>query len=324
MKAVQSLKSLSRVGTSCKRSFSTFSTWNLDKPSEGENIGGTVERLSQRSKYTGGVQGVILDWAGTTVDAHVLSPAVTFQAGFEKMGVPVTMEEVRGPMGLRKDLHIKKMLELPAVRERWKKIRGAYPTEHDLKTIYDDFVPMQCEVLKNGSYGTVLPGVAEAIQTLQKRGIKIGTTTGFIQCMVDILLEDSAKQGYVPDSTVPGDGVEFGMGYRPAPFMLYKNLLNMKVWPAQSVVKVDDTVDGVGEGLSAGCWGVGVYGVSNYTDVDSLEQWNAMSAEEQHQRKMNSRDVLLASGAHYIAETTAELPTIIDDINRRLANGEQP
>ena len=58
----------------------------------------------------------------------------------------------------------------------------------------------KCEVLKNGKYGLVLPGVADAIQTLQKRGIKIGTTTGFIQCMVDILLEDAAKQGIVTEN----------------------------------------------------------------------------------------------------------------------------
>lgn len=46
---------------------------------------------------------------------------------------------------------------------------------------------------------------------------------------------------------------------------------NLNVWPIQSVVKVDDTVSGVGEGLNAGCWSVGLYGYSNYTDIDSLE-----------------------------------------------------
>ena len=58
--------------------------------------------------------------------------------------------------------------------------------------------------------------------------------------MVDILLRDAAKQGYVPDSSVAGDQVTHDMGFRPAPFMLYKNLLEMGVWPIQSVVKVID------------------------------------------------------------------------------------
>ena len=54
--------------------------------------------------------------------------------------------------------------------------------------------------------------------------------------------------------TVGGDEVENGMGFRPTPFMVMKNLVNLKVWPMESVVKVDDTTTGVGEGLTCGCW----------------------------------------------------------------------
>ena len=37
--------------------------------------------------------------------------------------------------------------------------------------------------------------------------MKIGCTTGFYKSMVDILLEDAKKQGYVPDASVAGDEV---------------------------------------------------------------------------------------------------------------------
>ena len=37
--------------------------------------------------------------------------------------------------------------------------------------------------------------------------MKIGSTTGFMKSMVDILLEDAKKQGYVPDASVAGDEV---------------------------------------------------------------------------------------------------------------------
>jgi len=110
--------------------------------------------------------------------------------------------------------------------------------------------------------------------------IKIGSTTGFTKSMVDILLREAKKQGYVPDSSVAGDQVINNLGFRPAPFMIYQNLLNLGVYPIESVIKVDDTVSGVGEGLNAGCWAVGIYGYSNYTDVDSLKQWDGMSVEE--------------------------------------------
>ena len=57
--------------------------------------------------YQGALKAAILDWSGTTADKYVLAPAVVFYDVFNKHKVPITMEEARGPMGLRKDLHIK-------------------------------------------------------------------------------------------------------------------------------------------------------------------------------------------------------------------------
>jgi len=73
----------------------------------------------KNNKYK--VQGVILDWSGTTADAHVLAPAVAFCEVFAKHNVPISMREAREPMGLRKDLHIGKILENPEVKQRWTK-----------------------------------------------------------------------------------------------------------------------------------------------------------------------------------------------------------
>merc|ERR1719187_1466481 len=69
-----------------------------------------------RETFKGPVRACILDWSGTTADAHVLAPAVVFVEVFEKHGVPISMAEARLPMGLRKDLHIGKILEIEEVR----------------------------------------------------------------------------------------------------------------------------------------------------------------------------------------------------------------
>ena len=69
--------------------------------------------------YKGKVRGVVLDWSGTVADAYVLAPAVVFVDVFRKHGVEISMSEARGPMGLRKDLHIKALTEIPTIRERW-------------------------------------------------------------------------------------------------------------------------------------------------------------------------------------------------------------
>lgn len=270
--------------------------------------------------YRGKVKAVILDWSGTTADAYVVAPAVVFVEVFKNQGVDITMTEARVPMGLRKDLHIKALTEIPEIRERWKKVRGAYPGDGDVERMFADFVPAQLACLRQ--YTNLLPGVAEVTQRLQKKGIKIGSTTGFTRSMVDILEEEAAKQGYRPDSSVAGDEVVHGA--RPGPFMVYKNLDMLGIYPIQSVIKVDDTVSGVGEALNAGCWGIGVARYSNYMDMDTPDQDKSMPKEEIQRRLDKTRDILRKAGAHYVIDSIADVEPVIDDINARLARGERP
>ena len=273
-----------------------------------------------RRRYQGKIKGVVLDWSGTLADAYVIAPAVVFVEVFRKHGVAISMQEARGPMGLRKDLHIKALTEVPEIRARWEEIKGRVPTQDDVDAMFADFVPMQLDCLRQ--YTGLLPGIAEVCNKMQADGIKIGVSTGFTRSMVDILLEDAIKQGVTPDATVAGD--EVINGARPKPFMVYRNLDLMDIHPIQSVVKVDDTTSGVGEGLEAGCWAVGVSRYSNYMDISSLEEEAAMPAEEIERRNRLTRDILLKSGAHYVLDSIVELPDVIEDINARLARGEQP
>lgn len=270
--------------------------------------------------YRGKVKAVILDWSGTTADAYVVAPAVVFVEVFRKQGVEISMAEARGPMGLRKDLHIKALTEVPEIRERWKAVHGRYPGDADVAAMFADFVPLQLDCL--GKYTRLLPGVAEVTQRLQKAGIRIGSTTGFTRSMVDILEADAARQGYRPDASVAGDEVVHGA--RPGPFMVYKNLDMLGVYPIQSVVKVDDTVSGVGEALNAGCWGIGVARYSNYMDMDTPDQDKTMPAAEIERRLERTRDILRKAGAHYVIDSIADIEPVIADINARLARGERP
>ena len=274
----------------------------------------------EEKRYKGKVQAVILDWSGTTADAYVVAPAVVFVEVFKRQKVEISMLEARGPMGLRKDLHIKALTEVDEIKERWKKIHGKYPEQSDVDRMFADFVPLQLDCLRK--YTTLLPGVAEVTQRLQKQGIKIGSTTGFVRSMVDILEEDSAKQGYKPDASVAGD--EVTNGARPSPHMVYKNLDMLNITPIQSVVKVDDTASGVGEAVNAGCWGIGVTRYSNYMDVDTPEDGKKLSEDEIKKRVAKTKDILEKAGAHYILESLADIEPVIEDINKRIARGERP
>jgi len=270
--------------------------------------------------YRGKVKAVILDWSGTTADRYVVAPAVVFVEVFKNQGVEISMAEARGPMGLRKDLHIKALTEMPQIAARWEKIHGKRPGQADVDAMFADFVPAQVACLPQ--YTDLLPGVAEVTQRLQKAGIKIGATTGFTRSMVDVLLEAARKQGFNPDCTVAGDEVIHGA--RPNPHMVYKNLDLLGINTIQSVVKVDDTVSGVGEALNAGCWGIGVSRYSNYMDMDTPDADKAMSTEEITYRHEHSKDLLRRAGAHYVLDSIADIEPVVEDINARLARGEKP
>ncbi|HIE96844.1 MAG TPA: phosphonoacetaldehyde hydrolase [Planctomycetes bacterium] len=271
-------------------------------------------------EYRGEVKTLVLDWSGTTADAYVIAPAIVFAEVFRNQGVEVSMNEARGPMGLRKDLHIEQLTLDPIIRERWKTVHGKYPDQNDVDRMFADFVPAQVACLPK--YTDLLPETAEVTQRLQKKGIKIGVSTGFTRVMVDVLLEAAIKQGFTPDATVAGD--EVINGARPKPFMVYRNLDLLDAWPIESVVKVDDTVGGVGEGLNAGCWAVGVSRYSNYMLINSREEEAALSEKEIQRRVETTRQKLQEAGAHYVIESIADIEPVIADINTRLARGEKP
>lgn len=271
--------------------------------------------------YVGPLKACILDWSGTTADKYVIAPAVVFVEVFKKHNVPISMLEAREPMGLRKDLHIKKITEMPDLRERWKKVHGKFPDQSDVDRMFADFVPMQLACLHK--YTALIPGAAEAVKVLRDRyGLKIGSTTGFVRSMVDILEEAAAEQGLDFDCTVAGD--EVVNGARPKPFMVFKNMDLLDVHPVQAVVKVDDTVSGVGEALEAGCWGVGVARYSNYMNINTLEEEDKIPEAEIERRTEVSRELLRKAGSHYVIDSIAELPSVVEDINKRLAVGEKP
>jgi len=143
------------------------------------------------------------------IDCGVYSPAVVFLDVFEKFGVPITMDEARGPMGAHKRVHIRKVTELAAVRERWNAKHGRYPTDEDVEAMFQAFVPLQLECLRKRTELTrLIPGTLETVDELQKkRGLKIGSTTGFTSPMVTILKEAATQQGYTPDVYVSADEV---------------------------------------------------------------------------------------------------------------------
>jgi phosphonoacetaldehyde hydrolase len=170
----------------------------------------------------------------------------------------------------------------------------------------------------------MIPGAVDVITELQKnRKIKIGSTTGYTSQMMDILKVSAAEQGYTPDCIVTADQVPQA---RPFPYMVWSNAIHLDVNPISAIVKVDDTVDGVLEGVTAGCWSVGVAKTGNYMGLNE-EQLKDLEENDPalYKRKLDQAyGILSSAGAHYVIDDINGLPRVIDDIERRLAQGEVP
>jgi phosphonoacetaldehyde hydrolase len=268
--------------------------------------------------YSGPVRAVILDWAGTTVDHGSLAPVRVLQQVFAGRGVPISEEEGRRDMGILKKDHIRKILFGQGVAARWRVAAGHAPTEADVENLFANFVPLQLECLVR--YSTVIDGVAATVARIRKRGIKIGSTTGYTRAMLDMILRPAAAQGYAPDCSITPD--EVGAG-RPHPWMIYANAIRLQVEPLAAIVKVGDTPVDIEEGLRAGVWTIGVGRTGNLIGL-SAEDFAALAPAEQATRLENARHQLAASGAHEVIDAVADCEAALAAIEARIRRGERP
>ncbi len=274
--------------------------------------------FSYRRTYRGPIEAVLLDWAGTTMDFGCMAPAVVFVEVFERNKVPITIDEARAPMGAHKRVHIQKIFQLDSVHRRWQEVHGRPPGEADVDAMFAAFVPLQLACLSE--YSTLIPGTLEVVAELRRRGVKIGSTTGYLTEMMKINREDAKRQGYEPDSTVCASDVPAG---RPYPYMCLQNAINLKVTTVQSCVKVDDTVPGVEEGLNAGMWTVGLAVSGNEVGLP-LQAWQALPEDQKALKRSRAYGRMQQCGAHYVIDTIADLMPCIDDIQARIRRGETP
>lgn len=268
--------------------------------------------------YTGRLRAVILDWAGTTVDYGSVAPIRVLQQVFADRGIPVTEEEARQDMGILKKDHIRALLKIPRIRAAWTERLNKVPDETGVEELFADFIPQQMTCL--AQHSKLIPEVAQAVQRLRARGLKIGSTTGYTRPMLEVLLQEAGAQGYSPDCALCPEDVGAG---RPLPWMIYENAVRMKVWPLEALVKVGDTVSDIDEGNNAGTWTAGIAQTGNMIGL-TQEQWQALPDDERSKRLQTARCKLEAAGAHYVIDTLADVDGVIDQIEARLRNGERP
>ena len=254
---------------------------------------------------------VIFDWAGTTIDHGCFAPISAFIKAFKACGVDLTPQQARGPMGLHKQDHIHSLFQLDEIAAQWKSLHQRDWTEADVKHIYETFMPLQIEEAK--LFTDLVPDLCETISILRDQGIKIGSTTGYPRVVADPVLEAARAQGYAPDFSMCADEVPAG---RPAPWMIYRNMEALGVFPPSAVVKVGDTVPDIEAGLNAGTWTVGLTQTGSEVGL-TVAEFAALSDEQKADRLAIAETKLKNAGAHFVIPTLQGLPDIIEQLNAK-------
>jgi len=248
------------------------------------------------------IKAAIFDWAGTTVDYGCMAPIKGFVDGFKSIGVEITNEMARKPMGLSKIDHTRAIAAMLAEPVSEEQILNAYEVFEE--TLFSN-IEQHCGILDH---------VVDTVSALRQQGVKIGSTTGYTSAMMEKVLPKAAEQGYSPDFCISPDQSVNG---RPFPYMIWNNLMHFCISDPREAVKIGDTVTDIAEGRNADCWTVGVIMGSSELGL-TRDEAAVLSDEELNNRKVAVRATYYQAGADYIIDDMSELLDVITDINWRL------
>lgn len=267
---------------------------------------------------TSAIRAVVFDWAGTMVDFGCRAPVRALQEVLRAEGLDPSEAEMRLHMGMAKRAHIAALLELPRLKDGWAVRHGGPPGTGDIDRLHEHVEPLM--IAAAAEYAVLIPGAVDVVRALRAQGVKIGSGTGYTRAMMAAILPRAHEQGYSPDVVVCAGETPEG---RPSPLPMWKALVELGAWPAHACVKVDDAAVGVTEGKAAGAWSVGLAASGNGVGL-SLSEFEGLAPDERARRVAAAQEALHAAGADFVIDTVAQLPSVIAEIEARLARGERP
>jgi phosphonoacetaldehyde hydrolase len=249
---------------------------------------------------------IIFDWAGTLVDYGCCAPLAAFHRAFKNAALPISDEIARRPMGAHKRDHVREILHYPEIATRVRSDLKREPDETLVQAIYDDFARLlPTELLVHAA---PIPGAVETLHWLRERGVRIGSTTGYIRAMLDVLEPVARASGIDPEVVICADEVPQG---RPAPWACFRIAEQCGVYPLSRCIKIGDTPADMAEGRNAGMICIGLSECGNEVGL-SLEALQSLSTEERQQRVDLAEKRLKEAGADAVLKSIAELPAWIE------------
>lgn len=252
-------------------------------------------------------EGIIFDWAGTTVDYGCFAPVQAFVEAFKEYGMEPTMEEVRKPMGMLKIDHVRTMLSMERLKNLWVEKQGRMWTEDDVRAVYENSEKKLLRMLD--AYAEPKPYVLETVRIMRDKGLKIGSTTGYTDEMMSIVVPKAKENGYEPDYWCSPNQV--GNAGRPYPYMIFKNMEVLRLSDVRRVIKAGDTAADIKEGKHAGVTSVGIIEGSSAMGL-SKEEYDSLTAAEKKAACERTRLIYQEAGADYIVQDIRDLLSLIE------------
>jgi phosphonoacetaldehyde hydrolase len=258
---------------------------------------------------------VVFGWSGTLIDHGSVASVVALQTAFARRGVRLIEAHAREPMGLRSREQVEAILAMPEIALQWRKVLGRPVAGADVAALHRDFQVSLLAVLD--AHTRLTPGALDALRYLRGGSKRVAAITGHGRQIADALLVAAEAQGFVPDHAVCAEDVSAG---RPAPWMVFACMEALQVFPPARVVVVGNTVLDVHAARNAGCVSVAVARTGNEVGL-SERDFAALDPAEQRAHIVRARAALRSAGAHFVIETLAELPSVIEAIEARSGPG---
>ena len=142
------------------------------------------------------------------------------------------------------------------------------------------------------------------MKRLRDKGIAIGSTTGYNDKMMEIVVPIAKEKGYAPDAWFSPDSTN--QKGRPYPYMIYRNMEVLGIQDVRKVMKVGDTVSDIKEGRNAGAFTVGVLVGSSEMGL-TQEEFEALDFQTQQKKCRETAQKFLNVGADKVVYTLEEL-----------------
>lgn len=187
---------------------------------------------------------VVTDFAGTTMreEGAVL---VAYRRALTAFDIPFTEEDLAARRGASKKAVFRELAARAHAPEAVPEVAGRALATFEA-TLSDEYTT-----------GSVLevPGAAAAMLCLKEAGIKIALTSGFDRGLVNLLIGRLGWEGLF-DVTLASSDVSLG---RPAPFLIYRAMMDVGVGNVGRVAVVGDTPLDLEAGMNARAgWVIGV------------------------------------------------------------------